>query len=95
MSTNCIPDTNLLDVSFAKCLSSENIFTFSDTVQIQGQLLQKNVSDGKELTENINYRNETESASVKDPLNMHRTGSNDAKLVSEIPNVFREMSLSQ
>ena len=29
--------------------------------------------------------NETEQGSVEDPLNMHRTGSNEAALVSEIP----------
>ena len=28
------------------------------------------------MTENINDRNETELASVEDPLNMHRTESN-------------------
>ena len=47
------------------------------------------------MIENINYRNETEFASVKDPLNIHRTGSNETTLVSEIPNVIREMPLLQ
>ena len=64
---------------------------------MQGESLQKKkkISDGKELIENINYRNETEFASVKDPLNIHRTGSNETTLVSEIPNVIREMPLLQ
>ena len=48
---------------------------------------QNNVSNGKEMTENITERSETEFASVKGPLKMQRTASNEANLVSEIPNI--------
>ena len=34
------------------------------------------------MTENINDRSETEFSSVEDSLNMHRTASNEATLVS-------------
>ena len=47
-------------------------------------LLKKNISDGKEMTENIkNNRCETEFVSIEDPLNMLRTSSNETTLVSE------------
>ena len=48
------------------------MFKFSDIVEIQGEtesVTEKNISDGKEMTENVNYkRSETEFASVEDPL---------------------------
>ena len=56
-------------------LSSEEMFKFSDIVENQGQsecVTEKNVSDGKEMTENINDKSEAEFASDEDPLNMHR-----------------------
>ena len=60
------------DISIAKGLLIEDIFDFSDIVEIQGQsecVTEENVSDGKEMTQNINDRTETEFASVEDPLN--------------------------
>lgn len=39
------------------------------------------------MSESINDT-ETAYASVKDPLNMHRTASNQTTLLSEIPNVI-------
>ena len=51
---------------------------------------EKNVSDGKEMTKNINDRSETEFGSVEDPLNMHRTASNEKSLVSEIPYIINK-----
>ena len=77
------------DISIAKDLSSEEMFKFSGTVEIQGKsecVTETNVSDGKEMTENINDRSETEFASVEDSLNIHRATSNETTLVSEIPN---------
>ena len=48
------------------------MFKFSDIVEIQGEtesVTEKNISDGKEMTENVNCkRSETEFASVEDPL---------------------------
>ena len=70
-------------ISIAKGLSSEEMFKFSDIVEIQGKfefVTEKNVSNGKEMTENINGRSETEFASVEDPLNMHITASNETTL---------------
>ena len=70
------------------------MFKFSDIVEIQGEtesVTEKNISDGKEMTENVNYdRSETEFASFEDPLNMYRIASNETTLVSEIPNMINE-----
>ena len=69
------------------------MFKFSDIAEIQGQsecVTEKNVSDRKESTENINDRSETEFASVEDPLNMHRIASNETNLVSDIPNIIND-----
>ena len=52
-------------------------------------LLKKNTSDGKEMSENMND-NKIGYASVEDPLNIHRSTSNDTTLVSEIPNIINE-----
>ena len=69
------------------------MFKFSDIVEIEGQsecVTGKYVSDKKEMTENINGRSETQFALVEDPLNMHRTASNETNLVSEILNIINE-----
>ena len=69
------------------------MFKFSDIVEIEGQsecVTGKYVSDKKEMTENINGRSETQFALVEDPLNMHRTASNETNLVSEILNMINE-----
>ena len=42
------------------------------------------------MTANINYRSEIELASVEDPLNIHRTETNEMTLFSEIPNKVNE-----
>ena len=47
------------------------------------------------MAENVNYnRNETEFASVEDPLNMYRTASDETTLVSEIPNIINEENVT-
>ena len=69
------------------------MFKFSNIVEIQWQsecVTEKNVSNEKEMTENINYRSETEPDSVDDPLIMHKTASNEATIVSEIPNIIND-----
>ena len=69
------------------------MFKFSDIVEIEGQsecVTGKYVSDKKEMTENINGRSETQFDLVEDPLNMHRTASNETNLVSEILNIINE-----
>ena len=69
------------------------MFKFSDIVEIEGQsecVTGKYVSDKKEMPENINRRSETQFALVEDPLNMHRTASNETNLVSEILNIINE-----
>ena len=53
-------------------------------------LLKKNVSDGKEVAENINGRSETEFALFEDPLKMHITASNGTTPVSEIRNITND-----
>ena len=80
-------------ISIAKDLSSKDMSKFSDIVEIQGQsecVIEKKISGRKESTENVNDRIETEFASVEDPLNMHRTASNETTLVSDILNIINE-----
>ena len=65
------------DISIVKGLSSKGRFKFSDIIEIQGQsecVTKKIVSDGEEMTENINDKSETVFASVEYPRNMRRTG---------------------
>ena len=84
------------DKSIAKGISSKDMFNFSDIVEIQGQsecVTEKNVSDGKIMTENINDRSKTEFSSVEDPLNMHRTKSNEKTVVSQMPNIINEKNV--
>ena len=51
----------------------------------------KKILDGKEMRENINdTEEETEYASVEDPLNIHRIASNETTLISEIPDIINE-----
>ena len=45
------------------------------------------------MTKNINDRSETEFASVEDPLNMHKTASNETTLASEIPNIINDENI--
>ena len=64
-----------------RCLSFLILLKFNDNL---------NVSEGKEMTENINSRSETKFASVEDYLNMHRTASSETTLVSEILNITND-----
>ena len=57
-------------------------------IQAQSECVTK--TDGKEMTENINDRSETEFASVEDLLDMHRTSAKEITLISEIANVINE-----
>ena len=66
------------------------MFRFSNiNLEIHGEnesIAKKVILDWKEMRENINHiESRTEYASVEDPLNMHRTASNKATLISEIP----------
>ena len=73
------------DISITKGLSSKEIIRFSH--------IEENVSDGKEITENINDRSEPEFASIEGPLSMHRTGSNETIVVFEIPNIIIDKNI--
>ena len=70
------------------------MFRFSNIVKIQGEngsVIEKIISEGKEMNENINdTENETECASVKDPLSIHRISSNGQLFFSQIPNITNE-----
>ena len=51
----------------------------------------------QDVTESIHKKiisNEPEYGSVQDPLSMHRTGSNETALVSEIPSVIDDENAS-
>ena len=83
----------VMKISIAKGLSSEDILKFSNVFEIQGHyqcVTEKNISDGKEITENRNGRSEPEFALVEDLLHIHRTVSNKTTLVSVIPNIILE-----
>ena len=69
------------------------MFKFSDIVEMSGKTEgdTENISNEKEMTKNVNdTRSRTEFASFEDPLNMHRTASNETTLVSEIRNIIDE-----
>ena len=71
------------------------MFRFFEIVEIQGEnesATEKIMSDSTEISESINDT-KTEYASVEDPLSMYRTASNETILISEIPNIMREMLL--
>ena len=71
------------DISIAKGLSSEHIFKFSEIHETQERkksVTEKITSDGKETSENMNDI-EIGYASVEDPLNIHRSASNQTTLV--------------
>ena len=54
-------------------------------------LLKKIISEGNEITENINdIKSEIGHGSIGDPLNMYRSASNETTLPSEILNVNNE-----
>ena len=84
------------DISIGKGLSSEDMFKFSDIVEMSGKTEgdTENISNEKEMTKNVNdTRSRTEFASFEDPLNMHRTASNETTFVSEIPNIIDEKNV--
>ena len=71
------------------------MFRFFEIVEIQGEnesATEKIMSDSTEISESINDT-KTEYASVEDPLSMYRTASNETILISEIPNIMKEMLL--
>ena len=76
---------------------SEEMLNFFDIVGVQGEtesVLEKNISDEKEMRKNINgTKSETEFASVEVPLNMHRSVSNETTLVSEIANTINKRNV--
>ena len=70
------------------------MLNFSDINKIQEEtesVTENGISDGKEMNKNNNENaNEAEYASVEDPLNMHRTATNETTLISDIPNIINE-----
>ena len=65
---------------------------FSDINENQeetGSVTENGISDGKQMNKNNNENtSEVEYASVKDPLNMHRTAINGTFLICGIPNTI-------
>ena len=52
------------------------------------------ISDGKKMNKNNNeIASEAEYASVDDPLNKHRTATNETTPISEIPNIINEKNV--
>ena len=65
--------------SISEGLSSKEMINFSG------------IDKHQDFTESIHTKiisNRTEYGSVEDPLSMHRTGSNETALVSEIPSIY-------
>ena len=85
------------DISTTKGLSSKDMLNFSDTNENQQEtesVTENSVSDGKEMSKNNDKNaNEAESVSAEDPLNMHRTATNETTLISEIPNIINEKNV--
>ena len=80
------------DISITKDFLSEEMFRFSDIVQIQGEnegIADKNFLDGKRKRESIT-ETDTEYSSVEYLINMHRIASNQTSLVPKIPNKINE-----
>ena len=75
-----------------KDFSSEDIINFSDinAFQEETEIVTENcILDGKEMNKNNDENaSEAEYASVEDPLNIHRTATNETILISEIPNII-------
>ena len=80
------------DISIAKGLSSEDMLKFSDFVEMQGGTEKGTAEIICNAKENVN-ETETEYASVEDPLNIHRTASNETTLVSDIPNIVNNENI--
>ena len=59
---------------------------FYDFVEMQGETEKGTAESICNAKENVT-ESETEYASVEDPLNIHRTASNETTLVSNIPNI--------
>ena len=72
------------DISIAKGFSSEDMFKFSDFVEMQGETEKGTAESICNAKDNVNESG-TEYTSVEDPLNIHRTVSNETTLVSNIP----------
>ena len=69
------------DISISESLSSKEMINFSG------------IDKHQDVTESIHTKvisNETEYGSVEDPLSMHRAGSNETALVSEIPSIIND-----
>ena len=82
-------DNFYADFSIAKGLSSEEMFRFSDIVEVQGQknpVTEKIVSNGTEMSESTNDT-ETEYSSVEVLLSMHIIAFNKTTPYSEIPKI--------
>ena len=82
------------DISVTKDLSGEDMLNFPDINKNQEEtesVTENGISHGKEINKNNNENaSEAEYASVEDPLNMHRTATNETPLISEIPNIINE-----
>ena len=68
----------------SKCSDFLALLKFKEKMRV---LLKKIIFDGTEISESINDT-ETEYASVEDPLTMHRTVTNKATYIFEIPSVL-------
>ena len=65
---------------------------FSDFVEMQGETEKGTAESICNAKENVN-ESKTEYASVEDPLNIHRTASNETTLVSDIPNIVSNQNI--
>ena len=78
------------DISVTKGLSGEDVLNFSDINENQEET-EGVISNGKEMNTNNNEnKSEAEYASVEDPLNIHRTSTNETTLISETTNIINE-----
>ena len=72
------------DISILECLSSKEMINFSGIDEHQ--------NFAKSIHKKI-ISNETEYRSVEDQSHMHRTGSNETDLFSEIPHMINDANV--
>ena len=68
------------------------MFKFSDIVEVQEETEKGTAESICNAKANVN-KTETEYVSVEDPLNIHRTTSNETSLVSDIPNIVKDENI--
>ena len=79
------------DNSIEKCASSDDMFRFSNIVEIQKEheiVIERIISYENEMGKKKRTDTETEYVSVEDSLNIFRSASSKTKFSYNVPNTF-------